>query len=663
MVWEEGHDADASSPSPTAPSSLSGLRHEMILAALAPLLTLALLVAAVRSSVESWRTALLAAAVMSGVAMVAFTEGLSLLHAIGFSAVAALWVGLSGLLAWTRWRNRASLVRPSVPAVWPGWVDRLLLLGMGALVGFLGVLALVAPPNTYDSMTYHMSRVVHWIQNGTVAHYPTPIVRQLFLPPGAEFAILHLQVLTGGDRLANLVQWASLVGSLAGVSLLAKQLGGDRRAEILTLVVVATIPMGIMQASSTQNDHVVSFWLVCVAVFVLRLNGQPRGAGVARWALLVGGALGLALLTKTTAYVFAFPLMVWMTLTRIRRDGMRAWRALLLVAVVAVTLNAGHYGRNITVFGTPWGPRSETSKYLNASFEAPSLVSVAVRNVGLHLGARWSEVNALTVAMVRGVHRFLGLEVDDPASTLPGARFRVSRSAYHEDLAANGWHVGLAVLALAALVVSPDLRRQSALVTYAGLLVTAFVLFCLILRWQPWHSRLHLPLFVLGAPVVGIVLARRPRLGRMVAVGLLVAAVPWLLFSETKPLLGNASMFHRGRETQYFAMRPDLREAYLDTVERLRESGCAAVGFLMDENDFEYPLWVLLGKSGGRGRPRLEHIGVRDQRGAPVGATGDARFRPCAVIATHPAVADALALGGRTYRRVVPAPLLFLPEG
>jgi hypothetical protein len=48
------------------------------------------------------------------------------------------------------------------------------------------VLALITPPNMYDSMTYHMSRVVHWIQNGSLAHYPTSIGRQLFLPPGAE---------------------------------------------------------------------------------------------------------------------------------------------------------------------------------------------------------------------------------------------------------------------------------------------------------------------------------------------------------------------------------------------------------------------------------------------------------------------------------------------
>ena len=68
-------------------------------------------------------------------------------------------------------------------------------------------------------MTYHMSRVL--------AEYKTA-VRELsdFLragvvsPPGAEFAIMHFQILSAGDSVANLVQWLSMVGSAIRVSLL-----------------------------------------------------------------------------------------------------------------------------------------------------------------------------------------------------------------------------------------------------------------------------------------------------------------------------------------------------------------------------------------------------------------------------------------------------------
>src|SRR5262249_42724812 len=37
--------------------------------------------------------------------------------------------------------------------------------------------AVVYPPNNWDSMTYHMSRVAEWIQHGSIDVYPTSIDR------------------------------------------------------------------------------------------------------------------------------------------------------------------------------------------------------------------------------------------------------------------------------------------------------------------------------------------------------------------------------------------------------------------------------------------------------------------------------------------------------
>src|SRR5262249_2538151 len=124
-----------------------------------------------------------------------------------------------------------------------------LLAGVVIIAATTGFIALVAPPNTWDSLTYHMSRVMHWAQNRSVSHYPTHIQRQLHHTPWAEFAILHLQLLSGNDRFANTVQWFAMLGSVTGVSLIAKQVGADARGQIFSAVIAATIPMGILQAS------------------------------------------------------------------------------------------------------------------------------------------------------------------------------------------------------------------------------------------------------------------------------------------------------------------------------------------------------------------------------------------------------------------------------
>ena len=140
------------------------------------------------------------------------------------------------------------------------------------------------------------------------------ILRQLHSNPWSEFAILHFQILDGGDRFANFIQWFSMVGSIVGVSLLAKELKATIRGQIFAAVACATIPMGILQGSSTQTDYVVSFWLVCFVYFAMLLR---RKADLL-YALATGVALGLAILTKATAYIFAFPFLAWLGLSSIK---------------------------------------------------------------------------------------------------------------------------------------------------------------------------------------------------------------------------------------------------------------------------------------------------------------------------------------------------------
>ena len=59
----------------------------------------------------------------------------------------------------------------------------------GAIWAAILVTALLGAPNGFDAVTYHLTRVEHWIQNASVRHYPTHITRQIQLSPMAEFAL------------------------------------------------------------------------------------------------------------------------------------------------------------------------------------------------------------------------------------------------------------------------------------------------------------------------------------------------------------------------------------------------------------------------------------------------------------------------------------------
>jgi hypothetical protein len=278
---------------------------------------------------KCWRKTILLIAIILGVLLVIITEFLSWLRLLDFFPIMSCWILLNfGLIL-------VYLQKITNKPVFDFYLSTqlfskdispfllFLILGIVSTTLIVGLIGLVAPPNTWDSMTYHMSRVVHWIQNGSVAHYPTYNLPQLFHPPFAEFAIMHLQILSGGDRFANMVQWFSMISSIIGVSLIAKELNANIRGQVFAAVFCATIPMGILQASSTQNDYVVSFWLVCLAYYILlviKTKNQPD------LLFFIGASLGLALLTKSSGYLYAFPFMVWFGLVQIRRWHWQSWQ-------------------------------------------------------------------------------------------------------------------------------------------------------------------------------------------------------------------------------------------------------------------------------------------------------------------------------------------------
>jgi len=177
----------------------------------------------------------------------------------------------------------------------------------GAVLAATFVVALAAAPNNWDSMVYHNARVMEWWDHGSVAPWDTLIDHQVRMPPLASYFKLALLGLTGNDVLFNLVQWAFFAFSILAAAALAARLVPSGRAGPWAALLVATIPMAVLQSTSTQNDVVVAGYLLAAAFFFLRAfaaDGAPF-----RDLALGGAAVGLGLATKGTAYLLAVPLL------------------------------------------------------------------------------------------------------------------------------------------------------------------------------------------------------------------------------------------------------------------------------------------------------------------------------------------------------------------
>jgi hypothetical protein len=165
---------------------------------------------------------------------------------------------------------------------------------------------------------------------------------------------------------------------------------------------------------------------------------------------------------------------------------------------------------------------------------------------------------------------------------------------------------------VAAAVALDRFREHRPLLAYAGLIAVSFVLFCALLRWQEWHSRMHLPYLVLLMPFVAVAFATRLPASVQAAATVLAMATGLYGFSknESRPLM-DADFFRIPREAQYLYIHgPHFYESYRRACQDIAASGCTRVGLKLEYGTMEYALWVMLRNRGFQGR--LDHVYVED---------------------------------------------------
>ncbi len=550
--------------------------------------------------------ALLRAAVTWGTASVIIVELLSLVRALSPLWIAFAWsLGSLGFLfstLRTRWqggypsphrRSRAGLLTT-------GYL-RPYLTGLTALVLSVGIAAVLSPPGPVDVHRYHMPRVLFWLQNRQVAHYPTTNHQQLFQPPWAEQAALHLYALTPGDRFVNLVHFASYVGSGIAAVCVTAELGAGRLEQLTAAAFALTLPQAILTASGTKNDLTVAFWTLVALYFALRYVRTKR----ANHAVYLGLAGGLAILTKATAYIWLLCVPVVVGSVYFRRGSGLGWgqhdgrkncvlsplRAIPLVVFIALSLSVPHYLRNERTFGSPLGCASamcgDFYKFANDGFSPRLVIANVLRNLTLHATTPVPELNRLAYHSASKLVKILGVDPQDPRITWTETKFSEPAFRMHEALAGNPLHLLMAVGLVGTLVVRRD-RGSGAVLGLFLAAVVSFVVFCGVFRWQPWHSRLHAPFFMLLACFVGCAAERT--LGRRgtlaVVVLLLMCSVPYAVGNEIRPLVtSGGTLFGVSRDQLY----PHAKDVELVT-RALKKTECRQVALDVGSACEIYPL-------------------------------------------------------------------------
>ena len=590
------------------------------------------------------RWSFIVASAMWGVGLVAITELLSASALLNRPSLLICW-GLTDTLVWflairrdqrgvrlySVLREEWARVRTAVTtaAGWP--LDlRLMLMAIILLLSLLGLVALLTPTGNWDSLAYHLPRVMHWTQQQSVAHYPAISPSQLEMGPWSAFLQTHVFLLLGSDRFANCIQWMALVGCLFNCTFITRCLADSAddnslRRQIFTALLVATLPTAVVESITPQTDLVTAFWLTSAVslFFVLWTNPESKTS-----LLGAGGAIGLGVLTKITMVIYLAVFVIvaagwWVTQRRVLATV--TWLALAICLAGAV--NAPHAVRNFRAFGSPVGTSSTQSGTKNESVSLGGLASNILRNLALHTGTGIPALTKTLNSALEGLNALTGRPVNDPeTSVYTRPKFAEDEFVIYDSETGNPYHLGLAIFAAAlSLACAPRNRR---LILYLSLVIASAVVFCAIMRWQPWSSRYHLPYFVVLMPVVSVAfVAFLPRWGtHSAALGLVAFAGVIIACNRSRPIFDPNYLSRPLVDKMVAAYIPPVADPLAMLVRDVLTSGCRYVGLHLDAHDPEYIFWVAFRDKGFTGRidshtPRNESAKILD--GAP---------SPCVVI-------------------------------
>jgi hypothetical protein len=437
------------------------------------------------------------------------------------------------------------------------------------------VMAVGVAPNNWDSMTYHLARIGYWLENHSATPFVGGSIRQNGSPPNAEMIQGWTMALARSDRLANVVQWLALVGTALAIFSGARLLRFSPPAAALAAALFAVMPEPILEATTTQNDLVVSFFVVATALFGVR---GIRDGSIGD-LVIAAAAGGLAAGTKGTA-LFAGPALLLVLVGAVwgyrpRPRLVAAACALALAGVAA--FGAFGYAFNLHSTGHVFGGVNHLvarTESVQANFVKDMWAFVDLPGMSVY----WFQVPLQRVAeWVAG-----GFENRGFSYTVD--------SGVHEDSSAFG-ALGLFLFlpVVVGTAVAPRMGRDRRLLALGVLLY--FVMFSTFVGWNIWVGRLMIPGVALGAPLLAV-LASRAWLRWLAVVLALIGVVPSVLQNPLKPLLvprHSPTAFRLNRIEQETRARGEMNPVLRD-IERLVGDD-APLGFAGGEDSWDYPLF------------------------------------------------------------------------
>jgi len=475
------------------------------------------------------------------------------------------------------------------------WMLRIFLASIVIIALISLFLAVTVPANVWDSMTYHLSRVGHWLQNGTLKHYYSQDFRQTSMPPNNEILFLWTISFLKDDVLVNIFCWLTYIGLGLLIFRAAQLLGYGIQAALFSALVFLSLPYVILASSSSKNDLSVAFF--ALAFFYFFHSGCESRCD--KKLILSGIAIGLAVGTKGTIFyvapwLFIASLIIAFSL-KTKPVQYLKWIGFCLIGVVL--FGSYNYVQNYQSYGNPFAPKTSL-QWFHKKASPEKVLANAIRYGYEALDFRglpepFTE-NLNAVKETIGQRVFPSYPLFQKYFQSKSATFPIkSRQSYHEGYEWYGFlgfflYLPILLIFFGQIVVK---KRMTAAWGYALVSVLYFVSVCAIMGYA--HNRAGKILFSVAfiAPFVSSICKDDEKSLRLVLIVLISCiaintAGKAVSSNSLKPMRGSDNVFDR----DYYHKRTHVFKRiipFMRFIEEVAQKG-SRIGHVTTVMDWDY---------------------------------------------------------------------------
>lgn len=541
----------------------------------------------------------------------AVTEVCSCFHMIDRKIIIGIWICMIILLLLLLVVNRK---RIQIFKIKTNSENRGIQLFLGIICVGVLILSAVSITSNWDSMTYHMPRVMHWIQNKSVDFYATSEVRQITSPPLAEYMIMHVMLLSGSDKFVCMVQGISYVLSAGLIYFISVKMNVEKKYTYLAVFLFLMMPPAIAEAVTTQNDLVAALIMLLFFYYYLDFIYRPD-LSVSKETLILSVKLGttiaLGYLTKPNVLIIMAILTGYLGIITIwKKEKIKnIFFAGITGIVTAVAGICPFMIKSHKVYGT-WFPNSQTEGITVTTLDIRLLIANCYKNLATYISTPLiSGINNFLMKGSRAIERIFHIDINDSAISKMEFELVDGDRVYHHDLAANPVIILLCFLTILGIVFlkckKPKLEIGMFFCIVLGLLMT-----CTISKWSPWKVRYLLPFSAVAVAFVCLFIEQiKGYKWKDIFIGFIVCLALLSGYGALNYTVNQVKMGYEGNEdrTSYFVNR-HVGEAYNDMEAYIEEKGCKQIGLHLGGDRYEYPLWASLEQA-----ERIEHVLVKDE--------------------------------------------------